>query len=176
MAEVIVKRKHPYRGTRPKGKLPTLEDTKAIGPIEQMPPRDRMQMVGRADGGRWAKGNCGNAGSGRTNNARKELGKNFCQALADDFEEHGAAAIKLCRLTDPATYVRVCASLLPKEVTVSDERQMSDEQLHAALKHMFDEKMISSLFGESARVVSSDGKTIEGDALSAKPSDPAKMN
>jgi len=42
---------------------------------------------------------------------------NSRQAIAD-WEQHGVGAIKTVRMRDPSTYLRVCASLLPREMTV----------------------------------------------------------
>lgn len=55
-------------------------------------------------------------------------------ALADDFNEHGADAIMRARIEDPLGYVKVCASLMPKEVELSRPLDdITDEQLAAAL-------------------------------------------
>jgi hypothetical protein len=52
---------------------------------------------------------------GRPKGSRNRLGEAFIQALADDFEAHGASAIEECRIKHPARYLSVVASLLPKE-------------------------------------------------------------
>jgi len=41
------------------------------------------------------------------------------KTLADDFEKNGAEVIQKVRLTDPATYMRVAYSLLPKDLLVT---------------------------------------------------------
>jgi hypothetical protein len=158
-----VKRKD-YRGTRPKTKMPSLDDLKAIGPIEPMEPRNRQDMLKRDDHGHFEVGNTGSR-LGRASNMRRELAKNFARALAEDFEQFGADAIQQCRLIDPSAYVKVCASLLPKETIISDERQMTDEQLHASIKRLLDKKMINELFGEDEQVTDSDGKPVDDGAI-----------
>jgi len=40
--------------------------------------------------------------------------------LLDDFVEHGIDAIRRVCEDDPGTYIRIVASLLPKEVTGAD--------------------------------------------------------
>jgi len=53
---------------------------------------------------------------GRPKGARNKLGEEFLTQLCDDFELHGAAVIERVRQEDPATYIRVIAGLLPKEL------------------------------------------------------------
>jgi hypothetical protein len=55
---------------------------------------------------------------GRPKGARNKLGEDFLTNLYDDFAIHGPAAIERVRRDDPATYLRVIASLVPKEVKV----------------------------------------------------------
>ena len=47
---------------------------------------------------------------------RNKLGEEFLTQLCEDFEVHGAAVIERVRQEDPATYIRVIAWLLPKEL------------------------------------------------------------
>jgi hypothetical protein len=71
---------------------------------------------------------------GRPTKARDKLRNNFMAALADDFTAHGAQAIVNAREKDPLGYVKVCASLMPKEVELSRPLDdFTDEQLAAAL-------------------------------------------
>lgn len=72
--------------------------------------------------------------AGRPTKARDRLRNNFMSALADDFTEFGAAAIVKAREDDPLGYVKVCASLMPKEVELSRPLDdLTDEQLEAAI-------------------------------------------
>src|SRR5262245_24016500 len=57
--------------------------------------------------------------SGRPKGARNKIATTFLEALAEDFAEHGAAAIKIMRLEKPADYVRVIASLMPRELEIT---------------------------------------------------------
>lgn len=69
---------------------------------------------------------------GRPKGARNKLGEAFVQAMHDSFEKHGAETIEKVRLEKPDQYLKVIASLLPKEMTlnVNDERgDMSDDEL-----------------------------------------------
>jgi hypothetical protein len=40
----------------------------------------------------------------------------FLKALADDFEDHGAAAFAAARAKDPLAYLNFVAKILPKEI------------------------------------------------------------
>lgn len=77
------------------------------------------------------------ASRGRPTGARDRLRNNFLAALADDFREHGTAAIQKMRETDPSGYVRAIASLMPKEMDVTHQvnplEQLTDEQLAAVV-------------------------------------------
>lgn len=60
-------------------------------------------------------GQSGNPG-GKPKGARNRIQGAFLNALADDFDLYGKAAIVDCRERDPVGYVKVVASLLPKQV------------------------------------------------------------
>lgn len=59
----------------------------------------------------------------------------FLEDLAADWERNGADAIAECRRTDVATYVKLAASLIPKEfglrVLTNPLAELTDEQLAA---------------------------------------------
>jgi hypothetical protein len=69
---------------------------------------------------------------GRKKGARNRLGEDFLLALANDFESHGAEAIERVRIERPDAYLRVIASLLPKDlnlnVTKYDDLRVLTEQ------------------------------------------------
>ncbi len=72
--------------------------------------------------------------TGRPSRARDRLRHNFIFALAEDFATNGVKAIELARLQDPLGYVKVCASLMPKEVELTRPLDdIPDEQLDAAV-------------------------------------------
>jgi hypothetical protein len=69
-------------------------------------------------------------GAGRPKEARDRLSRAFLTAFADSFEKEGADAIKRVCMEDPSTYVRVAASLQPKELEITDPlRSLTDEKL-----------------------------------------------
>lgn len=70
--------------------------------------------------------------NGRPKGARNKLGEAFIDALHDDFVENGVAAIQTVRSEKPDQYLKVIASLLPKDVNLNINDQygeMSDDEL-----------------------------------------------
>lgn len=91
----------------------------------------------QAAGNRFKPGQSGNP-EGRPKGSRNKLGEAFVTALHDDFSEHGADAIAKVRATDPSTYMRVVASLLPKEFKIETTSDLTDEQLDARIRALAD--------------------------------------
>jgi hypothetical protein len=84
----------------------------------------------------WEAGKSGNP-AGRPKGSRNKLGEEFIAALHADFVEHGATAIKNVREQDPSTYMRVTASILPKELEIKrPENELSDEQLARVIERI----------------------------------------
>ena len=75
--------------------------------------------------GRFAPGHPG--GPGRPKGSKHKLSEAFIAALARDFEEHGTDAIRRVCQDDPSTYLRVIASLVPKDMQVSSKPSVLDE-------------------------------------------------
>lgn len=69
--------------------------------------------------------------TGKKNGTRNKLGKKFIEVLHDDFLKHGKKAIEKCRNQKPDAYLRIVASMLPKQVKVSVDPldTMSDDEL-----------------------------------------------
>jgi hypothetical protein len=55
---------------------------------------------------------------GRPAGVRNRFSHAFLTDFLADWEKHGTGAIKSVRMTDPGTYLRVAASILPKELMV----------------------------------------------------------
>jgi hypothetical protein len=73
----------------------------------------------------------GNHSGGRPRGARNKLSRKFLEDLIKDWEENGAKAIKLMRMEDPASYCRMFASLVPRELmfTHTAAIDLTDAQL-----------------------------------------------
>jgi hypothetical protein len=68
---------------------------------------------------------------GRPRGSRHRLSERVLADLTADFEDHGAAAIRHARENDPAAYVRVIASLLPKHIekVLNPLEDLTDDEL-----------------------------------------------
>lgn len=87
----------------------------------------------RGPGIPFKPGQSGNP-KGRPKGSRNKLAEDFVAALQVDFSEFGAEAIIAMRLDKPGDYVRVVASILPKELNVNTTiNDMSDEQLESRI-------------------------------------------
>lgn len=71
--------------------------------------------------------------AGRAKGSRNKLGEAFILALHDDFQAHGVAAIETVRKDRPHEYLKVVASILPKQVEIKEGAfdGVSDEELAA---------------------------------------------
>jgi len=104
--------------------------------------------------GRFAPGHSGNPG-GSPEATRRAFNKRFLLDLAEDWQQHGREVFKRVRRESPASYLKVCAMLVPREMRVEHNqgvKAMSDEQLEAAieiLQGMIDAK----LAGTNAKIV-----------------------
>lgn len=66
--------------------------------------------------------------------SRNRLQGDFMKALADDFAENGAEAIRRTRTEAPAQYLKVVASLMPKELEIKRPlEELSDDELIAGV-------------------------------------------
>lgn len=81
----------------------------------------------------WQPGQSGNPG-GKPKHSRNRLQGAFLLRLADDFEEHGKAAIVAAREKDPVGYIKAIASLMPKQVEQSQPLDdLTDAELTAGI-------------------------------------------
>lgn len=73
----------------------------------------------------------GNSGGGRPKGSRNKLGEAFIEDMLADWEANGPAAIREVRETKPDAYLKVVASILPKDlnVNINQTDHLTDEQL-----------------------------------------------
>jgi hypothetical protein len=90
-----------------------------------------QRVIGRP----FKKGQSGNP-LGRHIGSRNKLDADFTAALQQDFAAHGPEAVRLVRETEPATYLKVIASVLPKQShhTIEKLELKSDAELAAIIQ------------------------------------------
>jgi hypothetical protein len=87
--------------------------------------------------GRFVYGH-GNVGGGRPRGSRVKLTEAFLSDLSDSWDVHGIKALNTCATTEPATFCKIVANILPKkidstlEVNVFDNYDLADAQQFAA--------------------------------------------
>ncbi len=69
--------------------------------------------------------------AGRPKGARHKLGEAFLLALQESFEQYGAETIETVRVEKPDQYLKVVASILPREL------DLSDDTVHAMVQVLF---------------------------------------
>lgn len=89
------------------------------------------QVAERDGQGRFLSGN---NGGGRKKGSRNRLTETFLAAIEGDFAEHGADVLEKLRTDDPAAYLRIIASLVPRGLILKREQEpdfsdMTDEEL-----------------------------------------------
>lgn len=87
--------------------------------------------------GRFLPGNSGFGG--KPKGARNKLGEAFIQALHESFLEHGPETIETVRTEKPDAYLKVIASLMPKEhrIDINDQfSEMTDDELAQRIRSL----------------------------------------
>lgn len=110
----------------------------------------------RDDQGRFVTGNTG--GPGRPKGARNKLGEEFLQDLLANWAQHGADTIEKVRAEKPDQYLKVVASILPKElnVKVGELDDLTDDQLQQQYAAVA-KALIAAGFGAGAGVAEAQG-------------------
>ena len=92
-------------------------------------------ITGRING-RFAPGHSGNPG-GSPEATRRAFNRRFLLDLAEDWQQHGREVFKRVRRESPASYLKVCAMLVPKEKlehSTSAIKAMTDEEIEQAIE------------------------------------------
>jgi hypothetical protein len=84
---------------------------------------------------KFLPGHAPTPGGGRPAGSRNRLTTHLLNVLCRDFESNGEAVVRICRIEKPVEYLKIVASLLPKELQVSDAKlgDLSDEEIAGLL-------------------------------------------
>ena len=108
--------------------------------------------------GRFAPGFSGNPG-GSPEATRRAFNKRFLLDLAEDWQQHGREVFKRVRRESPASYLKVCAMLVPREMKLEHSggvKAMTDEEIERSIE------LIKAMIAE--RDAGGHAKVIEGEA------------
>ena len=106
--------------------------------------------------GRFAPGFSGNPG-GSPEATRRAFNKRFLLDLAEDWQQHGREVFKRVRRESPASYLKVCAMLVPREMKLEHSggvKAMTDEQIERSIE------LIQEMLAQ--REAAANAKVIEG--------------
>lgn len=105
----------------------------SAGPIQPEPKSPAAHLAAY----RFQPGQSGNP-KGKPKGSRNKLGEAFLTDLQADWAEHGAAAIAVVRVERPQDYLKVVASILPKQVDVrvSEFDEMEDADLDRRIRQL----------------------------------------
>jgi len=116
--------------------LSSREPKTEVAPVASM--EGWTSTITRDDKGRFLSGN---NGGGRRKGARNKLTETFLEVVAKDFSKHGAQALSRLREDDPATYLKIIAILVPRELISKYENapdiayeELSDEEFNSLLR------------------------------------------
>ena len=96
----------------------------------------------------------GNPG-GSPEATRRAFNKRFLLDLAEDWQQHGREVFKRVRRESPASYLKVCAMLVPKELKFEHSggvKAMTDEQLERGIE-LIKEMLAQREAGANAKVI-----------------------
>ena len=90
----------------------------------------------------------GNGGGGRKRGSRNKLSETFLETVAKDFADHGADAVMRLREEDPATYLKLIAWLIPRELILKRE-----EASDVDLAELTEEEVLALIEAERRRQI-----------------------
>ena len=134
------------------------------------PNRDTVpQVINGRINGKFAPGYSGNPG-GSPEATRRAFNKRFLLDLAEDWQQHGREVFKRVRRESPASYLKVCALLVPREMKLEHSggvKAMSDEQIEEAIAAI--EAMLAAQAGETAKVIEGKAEVVPSLPAPARP-------
>ena len=81
---------------------------------------------------------------GRRRGSRDRIQTDMLEAIAEDFALHGKEAIKIARIERPTEYLKLVASLLPREVEQTIDGQVTHQhQIETIRRVILDPKTIT---------------------------------
>lgn len=101
---------------------------------------------------------------GRPKGSRNKFGEAFLKDFLAEWEEGGAEALKRVRTFDPATFIKVAASILPKEIKLDS----NNETLEQFLEQFQSIEEIDEFIKGITALGVSDGDEAEKAALQAR--------
>jgi hypothetical protein len=93
---------------------------------------------------------------------RRAFNKRFLLDLAEDWQQHGREVFKRVRRESPASYLKVCAMLVPREMKLEHSggvKAMTDEQLERSLE-VLKELIAQRDAGASAKVIEGEAEVV----------------
>lgn len=84
---------------------------------------------------KWEPGKSGNP-AGRPKGTRNKLGEAFLEAFMADFEKGGIDAIERVRIERPQDYLKALVMILPKELKVTSESDLTNDQLIERIRQL----------------------------------------
>jgi hypothetical protein len=106
---------------------------------------DRVQKQGSPQLRKYhfKPGQSGNP-AGRPRGSRSKISEAFIAALNEDFAQHGVAVIERVRTEKPAEYLKIVASLVPRDINLNPPgiEDLTDDELVDALEQI---RLVASL-------------------------------
>jgi hypothetical protein len=93
---------------------------KKADPIDNTIKKQLNSVPEQLQGKNFKPGVSGNP-KGRPKGSRNKLGEAFLSDFLAEWEEGGAEALKRVRTFDPATFIKVAASILPREIKLDSD-------------------------------------------------------
>lgn len=93
---------------------------------------ESSDTIERDGQGRFVTGSTG--GPGRKPGSRNKLGEQFISDLRDVWEEMGVEALQRCAREEPAQFVRVVASLMPKTIDINQTHSIDGQSVLDAFR------------------------------------------